>query len=113
MLGDLLSVLLNNSMATYKICGPQVGVEKEVLNKISQIIGYEKHNYAGTFPTGGSMSNFMSLVMARDKIDNLSKNQGISKRLIAYTSESSHYSISKNASFFRCGKKQCQIYCFR
>ena len=104
VLGDLLSVLLNNSMATYKICGPQVGVEKEVLNKISQIIGYENHNYAGTFPTGGSMSNFMSLVMARDKMDVLSKNQGISKRLIAYTSENSHYSVSKNASFSGIGR---------
>ena len=26
VLGDLLSVMLNNSMATYKIAGPQVGV---------------------------------------------------------------------------------------
>ena len=91
-------------MATYKICGPQVGVEKEVLNKISQIIGYDKHSYAGTFPTGGSMSNFMSLVMARDRIDNFSKNHGISKRLIAYTSESSHYSVAKNASFSGIGR---------
>ena len=32
------------------------------------------------------------------------KNQGISKRLIAYTSESSHYSISKNASFSGVGR---------
>ena len=38
VLGDLLSVFLNNSMATYKISGLQVGVEKSVLNKISQII---------------------------------------------------------------------------
>ena len=28
VLGDLLAVLLNNSMATYKISGPQVAVEK-------------------------------------------------------------------------------------
>ncbi len=104
VLGDLLSVFLNNSMATYKISGLQVGVEKSVLNKISQIIGYEKQDYAGTFPTGGSMSNFMSIVMARDKKDVLSNSQGISKRLIAYTSENSHYSVSKNASFSGIGR---------
>ena len=34
VLGDLLAVFLNNSMATYKIAGPQVGVEKELLRKI-------------------------------------------------------------------------------
>ena len=28
VLGDLLAVLLNNSMYTYKVAGPQVGVEK-------------------------------------------------------------------------------------
>jgi len=29
-LGDLLAVLLNNSMYTYKVAGPQVGIEKEI-----------------------------------------------------------------------------------
>ena len=31
VIGDLLSVLLNNSMATYKIAGPMVEVEKEIV----------------------------------------------------------------------------------
>ena len=31
VLGDLLAVLLNNSMATYKIAGPQVVIEQEIL----------------------------------------------------------------------------------
>ena len=59
VLGDLLAVFLNNSMATYKIAGPQVGVEKELLRKICEIIKYPVSS-GGTFPTGGSMSNFMS-----------------------------------------------------
>ena len=65
ILGDLLAVLLNNSMATYKISGPQVGVEKEIIKKVCDIIGYN-NKPGGTFPTGGSMSNFMSLIIARD-----------------------------------------------
>ena len=68
VLGDLITVFLNNSMATYKIAGPQVAVEKEILKKVCQLIGYNG-NSGGTFPTGGSMSNFMSLIMARDKAD--------------------------------------------
>lgn len=95
VLGDLLTVFLNNSMATYKIAGPQVVIEKEILSQIYNIIGYDK-NAGGTFPTGGSMCNFMSLVLARDKALNSSP-KGLSK-LIVYTSENSHYSISKNAS---------------
>jgi len=103
VLGDLLAVILNNSMATYKIAGPQVTIEKEILSKIYSLIGYN-NKAGGTFPTGGSMSNFMSLVMARDKVNTIS-NKSNKKRLIAYSSENSHYSISKNASFSGIGKE--------
>ena len=103
VLGDLLAVLLNNSMATYKIAGPQVAVEKEILSQVYKLIGYDD-NAGGTFPTGGSMSNFMSLVMARDKVNLEIKEKGISQNLVAYTSENAHYSLSKNASFTGLGK---------
>ena len=103
VLGDLLAVFLNNSMATYKIAGPQVAIEKEIISKVCKMSGYDK-NAGGTFPTGGSMSNFMSLVMARDKVNIDIKYRGINEKLIAYSSENSHYSIAKNASFTGLGK---------
>ncbi|MBT3622212.1 MAG: aminotransferase class V-fold PLP-dependent enzyme [Flavobacteriales bacterium] len=104
ILGDLLAVMLNNSMATYKIAGPQVAVEKEIINQINTIIGYPK-GCGGTFPTGGSMANFMSLVMARDKKDATIKNNGMRGKLLAYTSANSHYSIAKNAAFTGIGRE--------
>ena len=104
VLGDLLAVILNNSMATYKIAGPQVVVEKEILSKIYKLIGYD-NNAGGTLPTGGSMSNFMSLIMARDKVNLEIKERGICEKLVAYTSENSHYSLSKNASFTGLGRQ--------
>lgn len=103
VLGDLLAVMLNNSMATYKIAGPQVAVEQEILSQIYNLIGYN-NNPGGTMPTGGSMSNFMSLVMARDKVSFDIKETGVSKKLIAYTSQNAHYSLSKNASFTGIGR---------
>ena len=90
--------MLNNSMATYKIAGPQVAVEKEIIKQVNNLIGYPE-GCGGTFPTGGSMANFMSLVLARDKVNLAIKDQGISQKIVAYTSEEAHYSISKNASF--------------
>jgi len=104
VLGDLLAVILNSSMATYKIAGPQIGVEKEIISQVSNLIGYG-NNAGGTFPTGGSMSNFMSLIMARDKSNTQIKKRGVFQKLIAYTSENSHYSIDKNASFSGIGKE--------
>lgn len=104
VLGELLAVLLNNSMATYKIAGPQVAIEKEIINKVANLVGYNEKSSGGTFPTGGSMSNFMSLVMARDKCSLEIKNKGCPKNLILYTSENGHYSVEKNTSLVGVGK---------
>lgn len=103
VLGDLLAVMLNNSMYTYKVGGVQVGIEKEILNQVITKIGYG-NEAAGTFPAGGSMSNFMGILMARDRMDEQGKNQGVAKDLIAYSSAESHYSIEKNAAFIGIGR---------
>jgi len=103
VLGDLLAVVLNNSMYTFKVGGPQVCVEREIIRQICTKIGYSE-NGGGTFPTGGSMANFMALVMARDKFDATVKHKGVSQTLIAYSSTESHYSIAKNASFAGIGR---------
>jgi len=104
VLGDLLSVLLNSSMATYKIAGPQVAVEKEIIKKVCEMIGYGDKS-GGTFPTGGSMSNFMSIVIARDQKNKEIPNKGFKQSFVAYTSENAHYSVAKNASFIGLGKE--------
>lgn len=104
-LGDLLAVLLNNSMYTYKVAGPQVGVEKEILHNICDSIGYPKTS-DGTFAPGGSMSNFMAMVMARDAYKGSIKDEGVQQKLIVYTSAESHYSIPKNAALMGVGREQ-------
>ncbi len=103
VLGDLLAVMLNNSMYTYKVAGVQVGIEKEIIAQVQEKIGYGS-NSGGTFPTGGSMSNFMAILMARDRADEQSQFIGIQSDLIAYTSAESHYSIEKNATFIGLGR---------
>ena len=104
-LGDLLAVLLNNSMYTYKVAGPQVGIEKEILRKSCDLIGYGK-DADGTFAPGGSMSNFMAILMARDAHNDTIKNEGVLQKMTAYTSIESHYSTSKNAAFIGIGREQ-------
>ncbi|TXD48405.1 pyridoxal phosphate-dependent decarboxylase family protein [Polaribacter sp. IC073] len=103
ILGDLLAVMLNNSMYTYKVAGPQVGIEQEIIRQSCNLIGYGAASN-GTFPTGGSMSNYMALVMGRDAKDPECRLNGMSKPLIIYTSKESHYSNAKNASFAGIGR---------
>lgn len=105
-LGDLLAVILNNSMYTYKVGGPMVGVEKEVLKKSAALLGYPKEA-DGTLAPGGSMTNFMAMLMARDKAQEQGRTQGLDGRKIClYTSKESHYSIPKNAAFMGVGRDQ-------
>lgn len=102
VLGDLLAVILNNSMYTYKAAGVQIGVEKVVLEKCIDLLGWD-HHAGGTIASGGSMTNFMALLMARDSKDNEIRHQGVQKRMAIYTSVESHYSVPKNASFAGIG----------
>ncbi|GGE12574.1 pyridoxal phosphate-dependent decarboxylase family protein [Psychroflexus salis] len=104
-LGELLAVLLNTSMYTYKVGGPQVGIEKALLSEICNLINYPK-NAGGTFAPGGSMSNFMALLMARDVANQHIKTEGVHQKMTLYTSAESHYSIQKNASFAGVGTQQ-------
>lgn len=105
VLGDLLAVMLNNSMYTYKVAGPMVGVEKEIMRQIVQLIDYPS-TADGTIAPGGSMSNFMAMVMGRDAFNARIKTDGVQQKMTLYTSRESHYSIPKNAAFMGIGRNQ-------
>lgn len=105
VLGDLLAVILNNSMYTYKAAGPQIGVEKITLREVCKLIGWDEKS-DGTYAPGGSMTNYMSMVMARDAFDRDIRNKGVSQKMTVYTSNESHYSIPKNAAFTGIGREQ-------
>ena len=105
VLGDLLAVFLNNSMYTYKAAGAQIGVEKVLLREVCNLLGWGPEA-DGTLAPGGSMTNFMAMLMARDACDNSVKTQGVREPLIIYTSKESHYSIPKNAAFAGIGRDQ-------
>ncbi len=104
ILGELLSVILNNSMYTYKAAGAQIGVEKVILREICNMIGWDE-NSDGTLAPGGSMTNFMSMLMARDRASSEVSQQGMRQKMIVYTSKESHYSIPKNATFCGIGRE--------
>lgn len=103
VLGDLLAVMLNNSMYTYKAAGPQIGVEKVILRKVCDLIGWDD-NSNGTFATGGSMTNFMGMLMARDAKNENIPQEGVQQKMTIYTSAESHYSTPKNAAFSGIGR---------
>jgi len=103
ILGDLLSVMLNNSMATYKAAGPQIGVEKAIIREVCDMIGWDDTS-DGTMGPGGSMTNFMGMLMARDAFNARTRFEGVHQKMTVYTSIESHYSTPKNAAFAGIGR---------
>jgi sulfinoalanine decarboxylase/sulfinoalanine decarboxylase/aspartate 1-decarboxylase len=93
-------------MYTYKVGGPQVGIEKTIIKEVCKLINYPLDTSGGTFAAGGSLTNLMALLMARDVKDQHIKAEGVSKKMTLYTSAESHYSTQKNASFAGIGTKQ-------
>ena len=108
VIGDLMAVLLNNSMYTYKAAGAMVGVEKSLIRETCNLIGWDE-NSDGTFASGGSLTNFMSMLMARDAADSKSRFEGAKQQYTVYTSEQSHYSIPKNAAFSGVGRNNVRF----
>lgn len=103
VLGDLLAVVLNNSMYTYKAGGPMIAIEKEIIRNICNLLGWDETS-DGTLAPGGSMTNYKGMLMARDAFDPEIKHKGGRADLVVYTSEESHYSIPKNAAFAGIGR---------
>ena len=95
--------MLNNSMYTYKAAGPQIGVEKAVLREVCNTIGWDE-NADGTLAPGGSMTNFMGMLMARDSFSEKARYEGVQHKMTVYTSTEGHYSTSKNAAFAGIGR---------
>jgi glutamate/tyrosine decarboxylase-like PLP-dependent enzyme len=103
VIGDMMACMLNNSMYTYKVGGPMVLIEKKILEEVQRRINYPSHAL-GTFAPGGSMTNFMALLMARDNFNTRIPHTGDTSKMILYTSETSHYSIPKNAALAGVGR---------
>ncbi len=107
VLGDLLAVVLNNSMYTYKAGGPMIAIEKEIIRSICNLLEWDDDS-DGTLAPGGSMTNYKGMLMARDAFDPEIRHKGGRNDLIVYTSEESHYSIPKNAAFAGIGRDNVQ-----
>jgi len=96
-IGEILTSITNNSMYTYEMSPVATLIEMEVVGKMSSLVGYVKGG--GLFVTGGSNGNFLGMLAARHKkIPNaMSKGLFGAKKLKAFVSKDSHYSMSKAA----------------
>jgi len=100
---EMLTGLLNVSMYTYKIAGPMILIENEVISRMCQFAGFP--NGFGIAVPGGSMANLVGMMLGRNRaMPNLRNNGSDGRRLTYYLSEEGHYSVVKNAGILGTGR---------
>uniref|UniRef100_A0A8C9VG75 Cysteine sulfinic acid decarboxylase n=1 Tax=Scleropages formosus TaxID=113540 RepID=A0A8C9VG75_SCLFO len=101
--GRFLTEALNTSQYTYEVAPVFVLMENVMLTKLRSMVGWPQGD--GIFCPGGSVSNMYAMNVARYRAYPQVKVQGLwaVPRLAAFTSQESHYSLCKAASFLGIG----------
>jgi glutamate/tyrosine decarboxylase-like PLP-dependent enzyme len=103
IIAEMLTPLTNTSMYTYKVAGPQVLVEHEVLARMTAAVGFAHGE--GSISPGSSLANLTAMLMARNEAVRGAREQGLgNERLTVYTSAAGHYSIPKAAGILGLGR---------
>lgn len=103
-LGEVITALTNTSMYTYEVAPVATLMELEVVNTMLGYTGWEQGE--GAFMTGGSNSNMVAMLLARNEKFANSKHVGISgvKAPRVFVSERSHFSMVKAANTIGIGQ---------
>uniref|UniRef100_A0A670YGF7 Glutamate decarboxylase 2 n=1 Tax=Pseudonaja textilis TaxID=8673 RepID=A0A670YGF7_PSETE len=93
------------SRFTYEIAPVFVLLEYVTLRKMREIIGWPGGAGDGIFSPGGAISNMYAMLIARFKMFPEVKEKGMAAipRLVAFTSEHSHFSVKKGAAALGIG----------
>ncbi len=102
-LAEILAVVINTSMYTFKAAGPHVLIEQEVVSRMCRKVGFEHGD--GILCPGGSIANLLVMAVARNEAEPGLRETGHSGRpMTVYASSESHYSITKSAGVIGIGR---------
>lgn len=105
---DWTSTALNTNTHTYEVAPAFTLMENALLSKIGRTIGWhgeDKNEVDGLFVPGGSLSNLYGMHVSRNVVDPEVATRGShgGPRLVAFTSDQSHYSYLKSARLMGIG----------
>ncbi len=105
---DMLSPVINSSMYTFKAAGPMAMIERVVIGRMANALGFGEQA-EGLFTPGGSISNLLALLIGRDMACPEFRNKGsMGKTMTCYASADAHYSIMKNAGIVGIGRENAR-----
>ncbi len=107
-MAELLTVIMNSSMYTFKVAGPHVLIEQELIGAMCSKIGYDSGG--GILCPGGSVSNMVAMMVARNQARPGLRQVGHDGTVMkVYSSSISHYSIVKNAGVTGIGRENVRL----
>lgn len=107
-IAELVIAVLNGNTHVYHVSPVFSLMEVEIIQWMGQQFGFSKEHIEGTLNPGGSMSNLMALLLARNEHFPHVKKQGWARndRPVAFTAVQSHYSVSTAAMVTGMGSDQ-------
>ena len=106
---DMLVPVLNSSLYTFKAAGPMTVVEEIVIERMAEKIGFPVPGAQGTFTPGGSISNLMGMLLARNEACPDARDAGMGGiQFRCYVSADAHYSVSKAAGVLGIGRSNAR-----
>ncbi len=100
--GEVIAALTNQSMYTYELSPIATLIEKAVIERMMEIVGYGEG--FGTLTTGGSNGNMLGMLCARQYADPMSSLNGFDgTKYVAFVSEEAHYSVLMSANVIGIG----------
>mgnify|MGYP006083235141 CR=1 FL=1 len=101
--GEIATVLSNTSIYTWELAPAATVIEMEMVATLGRLAGWDQTD--GTFTSGGSNSNLLALLLARDRLFPNAINDGIDgTKLAIFVSAESHYSLLMSAHVLGIGR---------
>ncbi|MER7670165.1 aspartate aminotransferase family protein [Kitasatospora sp. NPDC096128] len=105
---DVAATALNADLASWDQTPAGIVLEGEIMAALAELVGFDPTAAAGVVTSGGTESNFMGLLLARDAVrpryagaaSALGPGSG---RLRIFTSRVAHFSIQRNAALLGLG----------
>ncbi len=106
---DAVGAVTNQVMAIYEMGPWATAVERVLVNRLGEQIGWRRNEFAGLVTHGGSLGNLTSLLTARNVALGGAWEQGVATdgpRPVIVVHGDAHYSVARSAGVIGLGTKQ-------
>ncbi|GAK71959.1 putative L-2,4-diaminobutyrate decarboxylase [Agrobacterium rubi TR3 = NBRC 13261] len=100
----------NQGMAIYELGPWATAVEKVMVERLGEQLGFEPNSFSGLVTSGGTLANLTALLTARNKLLDDVWKKGLCRGAtppVIITHMESHYSVERAAGILGIGSEQC------